>query len=315
MEKLTIWGTKIPYNNPEKRKIDVMKIKHKWKPFAMISWIKNVFGTNIAKDSSGLDTYTYLDEIKNGKVSEYFDDVPNLIPFFVKGSDTAVIIAPGGGFCTQSRENEGYEIAKILNQNNITAFVLDYRMNPYEAPVCYLDMQRAIRYVRYHAAEYNLKPERIGAMGFSAGGYVAGASTILLGNKTVDYPGYKSDDIDLMDGIPSFLGLIYPVTNFDENPNMLCLLAGDDFFDESKRVTLQKKYSLTKNLQPSNIPQFLCYGTKDMLKGIDKYGNRLEELGIPHEEIVLEGAGHGFSVNKKYISWIIKYIKWLKDNV
>lgn len=311
-EKVEIWGASIPYNTGTSKLHD-MTIRKKLKIFATVDWIRDVFGTHIMADTAGLDTYTYLDEIKPGKISEKYDDAPTLTPFIAEGSVTAVIIAPGGGFCNQSRKWEGYDIARFLKQNGISAFVLDYRLNPYRAPVCYLDMQRAIRYVRHHAGEYGIHKEKIGVLGFSAGGYVAGASHILLGNQAVTFPGYVPDAVDAEDGQPSFLGLVYPVVSFDENPNMLAILAGKDFFDDGKRKLLMKEYSLIEHLQHSNVPQFLCYGSKDMLEGMDRYDAKMEELNIPHQTLVLEGAGHGFNLsNKKYAFWGDEFIRWIR---
>lgn len=312
MEKLPIWGNVIPYNTDASKLPDLI-IRKRHKLFAMLDWAKDIFGNHVMVDTGKLDTFTYLDEIKPGKVSEKYDDVPTLVPFVVKGSEVAVLIAPGGGFCNQSRDKEGYDIARFMNQNGITAFVLDYRLNPYKAPVCYLDMQRAIRYVRHHAAEYGINPEKIGAMGFSAGGYVAGASYVLLGDQNVACQGYVPDEVDAEDGQASFLGLIYPVVSFDGNPNMLALLAGKDFFDENKRKLLAKEYSLTEQLKLSNVPQFLCYGTKDMLKGMEEYDSKMRQLNVPHHTLVLDGATHGFGLNnKKYSYWGEEYVRWIR---
>lgn len=316
MEKTAIWGTSTPYNHPDIRKKDLMQIRNIPKVIAVLVMAKDVFGRAIAKDAGGLDTYSYFEEIKSGRTNEYLDDVPNLVPFLREGADTAVIIAPGGAFCTLARENEGYAVARALNKNGISAFVLEYRMNPYEAPVCYLDMQRAIRYVRFHAADYGLRSDRIGAMGFSAGGYAAGASAILLGNSPVDCPDYVPDEIDAVNGLPNFLGLIYPVTNFDQNPNMLCLLSGDDYFDVHRRPALQRQYSLTENLTLSDIPQFLCYGTLDPLRGMDRYARQLDILKIPHKTLVLKGSTHGYALTaKKYAWWFEEYVRWIKERV
>lgn len=338
MEKIRIWGDVIPYNTGKIKKDD-MVIRKVPKPVAMITWFKDIFGKQIAKDRSGLDTFTWLDEIQAGKVSERYDDVPTLVPYLVK-SDTAVIIAPGGGFCNQSREAEGYRIAEYLNNRGITAFVLEYRMNPYQAPVCYLDMQRAIRYVRYHAEEYGLKKDRIGAMGFSAGGYVTGASAILLGNKSVEEVieeyqpygaggysadetdgnqpipagGYQPDEVDQEDGRANFLGMIYPVVHFEGNPNMLAILAGKDFYDGTKRRELMHRYSLIDQLTADTVPQFLCFGDKDMITGHKAYGERLQSLQPASRVLEFYGAGHGFSLQmKQYAHWADEFVKWVKN--
>ena len=313
MDKLKIWGKIIPYNTGKAKAPDmVIRRWPKW--IAMIHWVKDVFGGRIAQDTRGMDTFTYLDEIKPGKVSANYDDIPTLTPFLSPGSDIAVIIAPGGGFCNQSRQNEGDHIAAFLNQNGISAFVLEYRMNPYRAPVCYLDMQRAIRYIRYHAKEYGISPDKIGAMGFSAGGYLTGASLFLLGNKAVEYPGYIPDEVDGENGQADFLGLIYPVVNFDYNQNMLALLAGNDFYDEAERPKLKERFSLTSRMTTSDVPQFLCYGTKDPIKGAGIYDKKLNALKIPHKTVCIENGGHGFALeNKKYSFWGDEFVKWIRE--
>lgn len=315
MDKLKIWGDTIPYNTGEEKASDM--VIRKWpKGLAMIAWVKDVFGGSISRDTRGMDTFTYLDEIKPGKVCANYDDIPTLTPLISSGSDIAVIIAPGGGFCNQSRQSEGYNIAAFLNQNGISAFVLEYRMNPYRAPVCYLDMQRAIRYVRYHAKEYGISPNKIGAMGFSAGAYVTGASYFLLGNKAIEYPGYVLDEVDGENGQANFMGLIYPVVNFDYNQNMLALLAGEDFYDEKQRPQLKDRFSLTSQMTASDVPQFLCYGTKDPIKGADTYDEKLNHLNIPHKSIRIEGGGHGFALdNKKYAFWGDEFVKWIGETM
>lgn len=314
MKTAAIWGSQIPYNTGGLKK-DAMNIIGKPMIFCSLGWIKDVFGTGIAKDSGNLDTYSYKTWIARGNESERFDDVPVLIPFLADGADTAVIIAPEGAFCYKSYDSEGSEIAKALNKKGISAFVLNYRLNPYKAPVCYLDMQRAIRYVRYHAAEYGLNPHKIGSMGFSAGGYVAGAAAILLGDHPVEYPGYIPDEVDKINGKADFLGMVYPVTGFNKNPNMLCLLAGNDFFHDTCRPALQKKYDLAEHVSKECAPQFLCYGTKDKLQDMIGYDHKLDEVGASHKSVVVKGAGHGFSTDKKYACWLEAYVEWIRETV
>lgn len=314
MKAIPIWGDSVPYNRPDVRKQDIMCIK-KWpKGVAMIAWMRSVFGSKIDKDASALDTFTYLDEILPGKVSACMDDMPSLTHYPAEGSDMAVIVVPGGGFCNQSRDYEGESIARFLNSCGITAFVLEYRMNPYEAPVFYLDLQRAIRFVRFHAEEYHISPDRIGAIGFSAGGYITGAAALLLPDTPPEAPGYTPDEVDLVSGRANSIGLLYPVTHFDDNPNMLCLVGGDDFFDPAKRAALEEKYSLIVHAGDApDIPQFLCYGTKDMLKGNDRYAAALDQAGVPHKTITIDGANHGFSLRQKnYAWWADEYVKWLE---
>ena len=315
MEKLRIWGENIPGQVPEARKRDRMVIRRIPRPVATMQWMRDVFGTRLSADAGGMDTFTWLDEIEPGKVSAFMDDVPTLTPYPAQGSDRAVIVVPGGGFCNQSRQAEGEDIAVFLQSCGLSAFVLEYRMNPYEAPIFYLDLQRAIRYLRTHAGDYGFSPANIDTIGFSAGGYIVGAAAMLLGNAPVEMPGYTPDEIDQADGRAASLGMIYPVTHFEQNPNMLCVVAGDDFFDEKKRQQLMRQYSLIPHVKNArDIPQFLCYGTRDPLKGFDLYNAALEGAGVPHRTLVLQGASHGFALGQpKYSWWADDYVHFLKE--
>ena len=87
---------------------------------------------------------------------------------------TAVVVCPGGGYVNLAMNHEGRQVANYLNSLGIAAFVLKYRLGPrYHHPVELGDAQRAIRTVRANAAEWHIAPDRIGIMGFSAGGHLA----------------------------------------------------------------------------------------------------------------------------------------------
>jgi len=311
MEKIKIWGENIP-GNANKPKIDDMVIRKQPKGIASVKWLVDIFGKKVAKDTGNMDTYTYQAEIETGNASKNYDDVPVLTPYVCDESDTAVIIAPGGGFCTQARVDEGSQIAAFLNKHKISAFVLDYRFNPYKAPFGYLDMQRAIRCLRHHAEEYHLS--HIGILGFSAGGYIAAASQILLPDLPPAIDNYAIDAIDQESGQADFISLVYPVTDFETNQNMLAMLAGKDFFDVAKRDALKQEYSLAKHLKPAKTPQFICYGTKDPIKGVEQYVEQLNKLATPNHVVRIEHASHGFSLHDpRYAYWGDAYVLWIKE--
>ncbi len=100
-------------------------------------------------------------------------DRPTITPYLVppgRGTGTAVVVCPGGGYVNLSMELEGSQIARWLNSVGVTAFVLKYRLGPsYHHPIELGDAQRAIRTVRAKAAQYRVLPNRVGIMGFSAG--------------------------------------------------------------------------------------------------------------------------------------------------
>src|SRR5690348_15403202 len=86
---------------------------------------------------------------------------------------TAVIIFPGGSYGMLASNHEGRQVANWFNAMNVTAFVLKYRLGPrYHHPLELEDAQRAMRWVRAHAAQYGFDPNRVGMMGFSAGGHL-----------------------------------------------------------------------------------------------------------------------------------------------
>src|SRR5260370_29248075 len=104
-------------------------------------------------------------------------DQPSIAPYSVpagRGTGAAVVVCPGGGYSHLAMDHEGDQIAKWLNSLGVSAFVLKYRLGPkYRHPAELSDAQRAIRTIRYKAAEYRVSPDRIGIMGFSAGGHLA----------------------------------------------------------------------------------------------------------------------------------------------
>src|SRR5436190_7852208 len=142
-------------------------------------------------------------------------DRPTLTLFRAEGRQTpgaSVIVAPGGGYGALAINKEGRQIASWFNSMGVTAFVLKYRLGPkYHHPIELGDAQRAIRIVRAHAAEFGVAPDRIGFMGFSAGGHLA--STV--GTHFDEGKASASDPIERTGSRPDFLILAYPVVSFD----------------------------------------------------------------------------------------------------
>ena len=116
-----------------------------------------------------------------GALGDAPEDVPTLtiyMPPNTAGPMTAVIVAPGGSYRSLSMNKEGRIPATYLNSLGIAAFVLKYRLGPkYHHPIELGDMQRAIRTVRARAAEWHIAPEKVGVMGFSAGGHLASTAS------------------------------------------------------------------------------------------------------------------------------------------
>lgn len=125
-----------------------------------------------------------------------------------RNTGAAFIIVPGGGFTNRCMDNEGVQIAKFLNRHGIAGFVLRYRIGPNypRRNISTMDGHRAMRYVRAHAADYTLSPDRIGVIGFSAGGELLGDAfynTILEGDPSA------ADPLDRVSTRANFSALIY----------------------------------------------------------------------------------------------------------
>ena len=124
-----------------------------------------------------------------------------------KAAGTAIIICPGGGYDHLSTENEGSAVAQWLNTVGVSAFVLKYRLKEYGAPAPLQDVLRAIRTVRASAADFGVRADRVGVIGFSAGGHVAACAATLYD----DPDGKTGAKLDEVNARPDFAMLLYPV--------------------------------------------------------------------------------------------------------
>lgn len=172
----------------------------------------------------GSEGMTKAQEVSKPSVDAKFKQLPGnftvthvpsiyvFLPPAAKATGAAMIVAPGGGHTQLVMEKEGWEVAEWLNARGIAAFVLKYRLarapgSKYTLPDhVYADAARAVRLVRSHASEWKVDPARLGFMGFSAGGEVAGMMETKFdtGNASAE------DAVERMSSRPDFTVLIYP---------------------------------------------------------------------------------------------------------
>ena len=143
-------------------------------------------------------------------------DIPTITAYFPRTTPagmSAVIICPGGGYTNLAMNHEGRQVANFLNSQGIIAFVLKYRLGPkYHHPIELGDVQRAIRILRAHSGDWHIAPDKIGIMGFSAGGHLAmSASTHFDAGQAS-----AADPIDRVSSRPDFAILGYPVISLTE---------------------------------------------------------------------------------------------------
>jgi acetyl esterase/lipase len=143
-------------------------------------------------------------------------DIPTITTYFPRSTPagmSAVIICPGGSYVNLAMNHEGRQVANYLNSQGVIAFVLKYRLGPkYHHPIELGDVQRAVRTLRAHAADWHIAPDKIGIMGFSAGGHLAmSASTHFDAGQAS-----AADPIDRVSSRPDFAVLGYPVISLTE---------------------------------------------------------------------------------------------------
>ena len=303
-EHLPIWGDVIP-GNTGKSKYDVMTVDKTMDPIEALMQYPGIWDKSTPElgDLRGNDYMVWNEEIRDGYAQNTFSDVPLLIPYLVEGSDRCVILCPGGAYLTKSVESEGEEVAAFLNEAGISAFVLWYRSHPYRAPYMYLDCQRAIRYVRYHAADFGIDPQKIAVAGFSAGGNLCGVEALCFRNAPVEAEGYIPDAVDAVDGNPNALGLIYPAVTFSDD-KIVAVVAGPDIYnDREKRDAFAARYDLRTHVREGDAPAFLCACMDDMVVAP---GRLLElaavyhEKGVPCEVHLFPYGGHGFGACEEH---------------
>lgn len=297
-EKIMIWGAGVPGNAPES-KTDIMHWDDSISAEEVFTKYPGIWDKSTEKigDMKGNDTMVWRDEIRDGYAKETYEDEPFLVPYLVPGSKRCVISCPGGAYLTKSIENEGTQIAEFLNDAGISCFVLWYRSYPYKAPYMFLDLQRAIRYVRFHAAEYGIDPEKIATVGFSAGGNLAAVQAMITRNQPVEAFHYEPDEVDRVDGNPNAVGLIYPAVSVKNDKIQVVMNGKDAYNDPQSRKEFGEIYEVKDFVKEGDAPFFLCNAMDDDV--IDpflmaEFGRKLKEKGVSAEIHMFPYGGHGF---------------------
>ena len=296
--ELPIWGKTIP-GNTGLSKYDVMPVDTTLTMMDVFTKYPGIWDKSSPEigDLRGNNFMVWDQEIMNGYAEETFSDVPVLVPYLVEGSDRCVILCPGGAYLTKSVDSEGSEVAEFLNQAGISAFVLWYRSYPYHAPLMYLDCQRAVRYVRFHAAEFGISPDKIAAAGFSAGGNLCGVEALCFGDKPVEWEGYEPDEVDGVSGKVNALGLIYPAVSMLED-KITAVIGGVDLYnDPVRRNEFAAQYDLRTHVKPDDAPAFLCACEDDDVVPpplLAELAVAYSEKKVPCELHIFPYGGHGF---------------------
>jgi len=256
-------------------------------PQAIPLWPKGAPGSEArAADAEQVDG-TNVSNVHNPTLTPY-------IPNADKSTGTAVIICPGGGHSKLCLGHEGYALAEWFRDRGIAAFVLKYRLAREKGSSytvqdhAMADTRRAIRLVRSHAGEWHIKSERIGILGFSAGGELAAYAAMKSdpGNKDA------ADPIETHSSRPDFQGLIYPGS------------------------------SGSFKVEAGMPPVFLAAGYNDrpdIAEGLATLYLKYKAAKIPAELHIFANAGHGFGYRpdakpSAAARWPERFTEWLGDS-
>lgn len=245
-------------------------------------------------------------------------DNPALLPFWPLPKDAcgaSVLIFPGGGYERIAIEHEGYEIARWFNSLGVAAFVVKYRLHEYGFPAPLMDGLRALRVLRTQAPAWQLDSDRIGVVGFSAGGHLAASVATRFGFTSGQL---KSDPYYRVSARPDFAVLAYPVIT----------LEGLDAHAGSRRALLGveldpqlvRENSLQYQVTSKVPPVFMVHGGGDKAVPV---GNSLEFFSAvqkynQHSELhIYQTRVHGFGLGTgegRVSEWPRALAAWLKHN-
>ena len=208
-----------------------------------------------------------------------------------RSSGTAVVIAPGGGYQNLAMDHEGRQVAAFFNSMGVSAFVLKYRLGPkYHHPIELGDAQRAIRIVRSRAQELGVLPNRIGMMGFSAGGHLASTAATHFDSGKADAP----DAIDRVSSRPDFLILGYPVVSTD--PAIAHAGSVKNLLGDNPDPKLLEDLSNDLRVTPDTPPTFIFQTNADTTVPAEnsvRFYVALRKAKVPAEMHIFENGAHG----------------------
>jgi acetyl esterase/lipase len=234
------------------------------------------------------------EHVEDGRV--YNVNVPTLTKFTPPpgtANGLAAIVCPGGGYARLAVDKEGSEMQRWLNGVGVTVFILKYRVAPYQHPAPLLDVLRAVRLVRAHAAEWGVDPHRIGVFGSSAGGHLA-ASAATLYNAPEGRTGAALDKVSAR---PDFIVLTYPVISM--RPPFAHGGSRTNLIGAHPSEELINGLSVERHVTSETPPVFIAHTQEDQSVPVENsllFYQSLRAAGVPVEMHLYEKGPHGFGL-------------------
>ena len=245
--------------------------------------------------------------------------IPTLTAYLAPADNAtgaAVIICPGGGYAILASGHEGADVARRFNEMGISAFVLKYRIpndktmvNKEIGPI--QDAQQAISMVRSHAKKWSIRKDRIGIMGFSAGGHLAStAATHFTKDYRKNKTGLTNNSLR-----PDFLILVYPVISFSDSIGHSG--SKNNLLGAHPSPEKIADYSNELQVTPATPPTFLVHAKDDPVKVENSlaFAEALKKNKVPVEMFLYEHGGHGYGMINKTsdVRWMDLVEKWMKN--
>lgn len=244
-------------------------------------------------------------------------DVPSVTPYLPESTSPdkkgCIIICPGGSYVVKV-DREGVDAAHRMRDAGIPCFLLDYRVYPYDHRAILTDVNRAVRWVRYHADEYGIDPGKIALMGFSAGGHLAA-----MGATCYDLGRDDGDEIDRVSCRPDAAIPCYAVISMTDSfahDHTRFVLIGRSPAEE--REALAEKYSPHLAANENTPPMFIWHTVEDNCVDVENpiaMAAALSRSRVPFELHLFDKGPHSIGVDESFPGagqWVGLCIDWLK---
>ena len=240
---------------------------------------------------------------------------PDLTIYIPENTDTgrtAIVICPGGGYGAVCASYEGHKIARAMNEKGVAAFVLKYRLpsdrtcsNKSIAPL--QDAQRAIKIVRDNAGKWGINPNKIGIIGFSAGGHLASTAGTHFSKSYIQ----NETSTSLR---PDFMMLIYPVISMQ--PGLTHAGSCENLLGKSPTSDMLNLFSNEKQVTENTPPAFLTHAMDDDVVPVEnsiRFYEALKAKNVPADMHLFSKGRHGFPLDPASSNWLGYAFQWMKE--
>jgi acetyl esterase/lipase len=272
------------------------------------SWIENAKTMRLQEWADMLKDMKPMDIWENGAPGfreEYNQRQPAVILYPGKKNGSprgSVLISAGGGFLFKSVW-EAKPIAQKFYDAGFTSFIMDYRVQPYEMKYSEMDVMRAIKFIRYNAAEFNVKPDKIAVLGGSAGAILSAAAAVKF-----DYGIANHDDpVEQVSSRPDVVIMSYGARTLTD---VLTPLATSFSYEEQKKTSSE---SVEHNIRHDSPPFFIWQTIADDPRYSCNFGNVLTARGIPFELHIFPEGPHGCGLadgNHRFAPYCRSTARW-----